>query len=239
MAAFTLCYLGLCRILGLLRSSRRTETDKDIESWCSATRCVSSSANSMRASPTALWIGRSSPPSAGCWRDGAGAPSSSRQRRSFVGTESSRGANGGAGDPRVALVGRPLTMSSSSSSSESPERTGAGAVSASRASFEVSAFASRRARSGASLPTRSRSCSPQSPSWRQFLAAEAKGILATDFFTVATVYFTQLYVLFVIELKSRAVHILKITDHPNNAFVTELARNLAGNLAERVGRFAF
>jgi hypothetical protein len=29
--AFTLCYLGLCRILGLLRSSPRTETDKDIE----------------------------------------------------------------------------------------------------------------------------------------------------------------------------------------------------------------
>ena len=29
--AFTLCYLGLCRILGLCRSSRRTETDKDIE----------------------------------------------------------------------------------------------------------------------------------------------------------------------------------------------------------------
>src|ERR1019366_947270 len=31
MVAFILCYLGLCRILGLLRSSRRTETDKDIE----------------------------------------------------------------------------------------------------------------------------------------------------------------------------------------------------------------
>ena len=29
--AFTLCYLCLCRILGLLRSSLRTETDKDIE----------------------------------------------------------------------------------------------------------------------------------------------------------------------------------------------------------------
>ena len=89
--------------------------------------------------------------------------------------------------------------------------TGAGVVSASRASFEVLAFASQRARSGAPLPTRSRSCSPQSPSWRQFLA--------TDLFTVDTVYFTQLYVLFVIELKSRAVHILGIhTDHPNNAF---------------------
>jgi hypothetical protein len=58
-------------------------------------------------------------------------------------------------------------------------------------------------------------------------------------FTVDTVYFTQLYALFVIELKSRAVHILKITDHPNNAFVTQVARNLAGDLAERVGRFAF
>src|ERR1035437_342135 len=61
-------------------------------------------------------------------------------------------------------------------------------------------------------PTRSRSCSPQSPSWRQFLATEAKDILVTDLFTVDTVYFTQLYVLFVIELKSRAVHIRKITD---------------------------
>ena len=29
--AFTRCYLGLCRVLGLLRSSPRTETDKDIE----------------------------------------------------------------------------------------------------------------------------------------------------------------------------------------------------------------
>jgi hypothetical protein len=27
----SLCYLGLCRILGLLRSCPRTETDKDIE----------------------------------------------------------------------------------------------------------------------------------------------------------------------------------------------------------------
>jgi hypothetical protein len=38
------------------------------------------------------------------------------------------------------------------------------------------------------------------------------------------VYFTQLYVLFVIELKTRAVHILKITDHPDNAFVTQVGR---------------
>ena len=91
-----------------LGGPRRTRTSR---SWCSATRCASSSAKSMRASPIALWIGRSSPPSPGCCRDGAGAPSSSRQRRSFAGTESSRGANGGAGDPLVALVGRPCPMS--------------------------------------------------------------------------------------------------------------------------------
>jgi hypothetical protein len=78
------------------------------------------------------------------------------------------------------------------------------------------------------LPTRSRSCTPQSQSWRQFLATEAKAVLATDFFTVDTVYFTQLYVLFVIELKTRAVHILKVTDHPNNAFVTQVAEKLGG-----------
>ena len=157
----------------------------------------------MRTSPTALWIGRSSPPSPRLlarwrWRSFLVMP-----EMSFVGTESSRGANGGAGDPLVALVGHPCPMSSSSSSSGSPERTGAGAVSASRASFEVSAFAYSASSIRRILRrTRSRPCSPQSPSWRQFLATEAEGILATDFFTVDTVYFTQLYVLFVIELKS-------------------------------------
>ena len=130
--AFTLCYLGL------LRSSRRTETDKDIEIMVLRHQVLilERQLNARRRlSPCGSGA---SPPSPGCCRDGAGAPSSSRQRRSFAGTEGSRGANGGAGDPLVALVGRPCPMSSSSSSSGSPERTGAGAVSASRASFEAS-----------------------------------------------------------------------------------------------------
>src|ERR1039458_3456624 len=85
---------------------------------------------------------------------------------------------------------------------------------------------------GTSTP-RSRS----GPTWKEFLVAQASGILATDFFVVDTIKFTQLYVLFAIELQSRVVHILGITDHPTGSFVTQVARNLAGDLTEHARSF--
>jgi transposase InsO family protein len=76
-------------------------------------------------------------------------------------------------------------------------------------------------------------------SWSEFLRAQAAGILATDFLTVDTVFLKRLYVLFVIELGSRKVHLLGVTKHPTGAWVTQVARNLVSDLAEQDRPFKF
>ncbi|MEJ3747013.1 helix-turn-helix domain-containing protein [Actinomycetes bacterium KLBMP 9797] len=64
------------------------------------------------------------------------------------------------------------------------------------------------------------------PTWTQFLRTEARGLLATDCFTVETVDLTRLYVLFVVEVQRRWVHLVGITAHPTGAWVAQQARNL-------------
>jgi putative transposase len=77
------------------------------------------------------------------------------------------------------------------------------------------------------------------PSWTAFLRVQAAGMLACDFLTVETVGLTRLYVLFVVELDRRRVHLAGVTAHPTGEWVTQAARNLLMDLDGHADRLRF
>lgn len=56
-----------------------------------------------------------------------------------------------------------------------------------------------------------------SETWREFLRAQASGIVACDFFTVDTVLFRRLYVLVFIEIATRQLYLAGISPNPTES----------------------
>jgi transposase InsO family protein len=75
--------------------------------------------------------------------------------------------------------------------------------------------------------------------WREFVRAHRRSMLAVDFFTVETMWLQRLYVLFFIELGTRRVHVSGCTPNPTAEWVTQQARQLTWTMAERSASFHF
>ena len=65
--------------------------------------------------------------------------------------------------------------------------------------------------------------------WSTFLKAHWECLTATDFLSVEVCTIKGLvthYILFFIDIASRSVHVAGITPHPDNAWITQIARNV-------------
>ncbi len=77
------------------------------------------------------------------------------------------------------------------------------------------------------------------PTWKQFLTAQARGILAADFVHVDTVLLRRIYALIVIEHGTRRVHLAGITANPDGAWTAQAARNFLMDLDQRTTSIKF
>jgi putative transposase len=77
------------------------------------------------------------------------------------------------------------------------------------------------------------------PTWKQFLTAQARGIVAVDFVHVDTVLLRRIYALIVIEHGTRRAHLAGITANPDAAWTTQAARNFLMDLGQRAASVKF
>ncbi len=68
--------------------------------------------------------------------------------------------------------------------------------------------------------------------WRQFIRAHTSAIIATDLFTIDTVFLHTIYVIVFIELGSRRLLWADCTTNPDSAWVTQQARNVPYELQD-------
>jgi hypothetical protein len=77
------------------------------------------------------------------------------------------------------------------------------------------------------------------PAWKQFLTAQAHGILAADFVHVDTVLLRRIYALIVIEHGTRRAHLAGVTAYPDGAWTTQAACNFLLDLGRRAESVQF
>ncbi len=76
-------------------------------------------------------------------------------------------------------------------------------------------------------------------SWRSFLRQQGNTILACDLFTVDTVWLRRLYLLFFVSIGTRRVEYVACTSKPDTSWMSQQARNLLMDLADRSQRPRF
>ncbi|MER5917141.1 integrase core domain-containing protein, partial [Streptomyces sp. NPDC001982] len=77
------------------------------------------------------------------------------------------------------------------------------------------------------------------PTWREFLTAQAEGVIACDFVHIDLVDLRRVYTLVFLEHGTRRLHIAAVTAHPTRPWTVQQARNPAIESGVRIDSLRF
>jgi hypothetical protein len=77
------------------------------------------------------------------------------------------------------------------------------------------------------------------PTWREFLTAQAEGIIACDFVHIDLAGLRRFYTPVLLEHSTRRLHIAEVTAHPTRPWTVQQARNLAVESGMRMDSLRF